>query len=398
MNYIFSDKIAGLKASAIREILKFTADPSVTSFAAGNPAPEAFPIDAINEISAKLLKDNPILALQYSITEGYTPLREIMKERMTKENNYRSEIDDLIITSGAQQANELSCKVMLNEGDTLICEAPSFIGSLNSFKSYNVNLVGVELEEDGINLEKLEETIKASKNVKLLYLIPNFQNPTGLTMSFEKRKAVLALAEKYDFLILEDNPYGYLRISGEDIPSIKSMDTNGRVIYTGSFSKIIAPGLRVGYVSAPKEIVQKIVVCKQVADVHSNIWAQSVCYEFLTKYDFDQHLKDLKEIYKKKCNLMLDNIAKNFSSKIAYTKPEGGLFIWCTLPEGSDMMGFCAKAVQEYKIAVVPGTAFMISERDVTHSFRINFSTPTDEQIIKGCATLGKLSKDMFGE
>jgi 2-aminoadipate transaminase len=398
MNYIFSDKISGLKASAIREILKFTADPEVISFAAGNPAPEAFPINQINEISAKLLKDDPILALQYSITEGYTPLRNVLKDKLADGNMFRPEIDDLIITSGAQQGNELSCKVLLNEGDTLICEAPSFIGSINSFKSYNVNLVGVELESDGINIEKLEEAIKNNKNVKVLYLIPNFQNPTGQTMSFEKRVKVLELARKYNFVILEDNPYGDLRFAGEDIPTIKSMDTDGHVIYTGSFSKVLAPGLRVGYVSAPKDIIQKIVVCKQVSDVHTNIWAQAVCHEFMTKYNFDEHIKGLKEIYKKKCNLMLENIEKNFSSKIKYTKPEGGLFIWCTLPESSDMMGFCAKAVQEYKIAVVPGSAFMISENDTTYSFRLNFSTPTDEQIIKGCETLGKLSKDMFGE
>ena len=398
MNYMFSDKVSGLKASAIREILKFTADPEVISFAAGNPAPEAFPVEAINEISAKLLKEDPILALQYSITEGYTPLRDILKKRMGEVNNFKSEIDDLIITSGAQQANELTCKVLLNEGDTLICEAPSFIGSLNSFKSYHVNLVGVDLEEDGINIEKLEEAIKSNKNVKLLYLIPNFQNPTGLTMSYEKRVKVLELAKKYDFVILEDNPYGDLRFAGEDIPTIKSMDTDGHVVYTGSFSKVLAPGLRVGYVSAPQDIIQKIVVCKQVSDVHSNIWAQAVCYEFLTKYNFDEHIKGLKEIYSKKCNLMLDMIEKNFSSKIKYTRPQGGLFIWCTLPEGNDMMGFCSKAVQEYKIAVVPGSAFMISEDDTTYSFRINFSTPTDEQIIKGCEILGKLSKDMFGE
>ena len=398
MQYIFSDKISSLKASAIREILKFTADPTVISLAAGNPAPEAFPVDEVSKISAQLLEKDPILALQYSITEGYTPLRDKLKEMLSSKNEFNSEIDELIITSGAQQANELSCKVLLNEGDTLICEAPSFIGSLNSFKSYRANLVGVDLEEDGINIEKLEETIKTSKNVKLLYLIPNFQNPTGLTMSLEKRKKVLELAKKYNFVILEDNPYGELRFNGEDIPSIKSMDTDGHVIYTGSFSKVLAPGLRVGYVSAPKEIISKIVVCKQVADVHSNIWAQAVCHKFITEYDFDAHIKSLKEIYRKKCAIMLDSVEKNFSSKISYTKPDGGLFIWCTLPNGSDMMGFCKKAVEEYKIAVVPGSAFMVSEEDETYSFRMNFSTPTDEQIVKGCEILGKLSKEMFGE
>lgn len=398
MNYTFSDKVSGLKASAIREILKFTSDPSVISFAAGNPAPKAFPVDEIKAISSDILNNDPVLALQYSITEGYTPLRDTLKKRLASTKEYNKSYDELIITSGAQQANELACKVLLNEGDTLICEAPSFIGSLNSFKSYNVNLLGVELEKDGINIEKLEKAIKENKNVKLLYLIPNFQNPTGQTMSFEKRKAVLALARKYDFVILEDNPYGDLRFAGKDIPTIKSMDNDGHVIYTGSFSKVLAPGLRVGYVSAHKEIIQKIVVCKQVEDVHSNIWAQVVANRFITEYDFEAHLKSLKEIYRKKCNLMLSCLEKNLSSKISYTRPEGGLFIWCTLPENCDMMGFCSRAVQEYKVAVVPGTAFQIHETDKTSSFRINFSTPTDKQIIEGCEKLGKLSKEMFGE
>lgn len=398
MNYIFSDKVAGLQASAIREILKFTADPEVISFAAGNPAPEAFPVEKIGKISAQILSENPIGALQYSITEGYTPLRNTLKEMLTDTSNFRSDIDELIVTSGAQQANELSCKVLLNPGDTLICEAPSFIGSLNSFKSYNVNLVGVDLDEDGINIAKLEKAIIKNKNVKLLYLIPNFQNPTGLTMSYEKRIKVLELARRYDFMILEDNPYGDLRFSGEDIPTIKSMDTDGHVMYTGSFSKVLAPGLRVGYISAPKAVVSKIVVCKQVSDVHTNIWAQQICYEFMKQYDFKSHIKGLQDIYRKKCNLMLDGIKNNFSSKLSFTKPEGGLFIWCTLPEGSDMMGFCSKAVKDYKIAVVPGSAFMISEKDTTYSFRMNYSTPTDDQIIKGCEILGRLSKEMFGE
>lgn len=396
MNYIFSDKVSSLKASAIREILKFTSDPSVISFAAGNPAPEAFPTDKIAEISADLLKNDPVLALQYSVTEGYTPLRNELKKSMSEKKCFNSDIDDLIITSGAQQANELSCKVLLNEGDTIICEAPSFIGSLNAFRSYNVNLVGVELENDGINIEKLEEVLKSDKKVKILYLIPNFQNPTGLTMSWEKRKAVYELAKKYDFIILEDNPYGDLRFDGEEIPSIKSLDTEGRVIYSGTFSKILSPGFRTGYVSAPKEIIQKIVVCKQVSDVHSNIWAQVVCHRFMTQVDMEKHFDFLRSVYKRKCGLMISKIEECFSDKIAFTRPQGGLFIWCTLPENSDMQAFCKKAVSEYKIAVVPGNAFSISENDVTTSFRLNFSTPTDEQLIKGTEILGKLTKEMF--
>lgn len=396
MDYKFSDKVTGLKASAIREILKFTSVPGVISFAAGNPAPEAFPTEKIAQISADIFNEDPILALQYNITEGYTPLRDYLKNMMKQKNCFNPDIDDLIVTSGAQQANELACKVILNEGDTLICESPSFIGSINAFKSYHVNLVGVELEEDGINLEKLEQTIKTEKNVKLLYLIPNFQNPTGRTMSLAKRKAVYELACKYDFVILEDNPYGDLRFEGEDIPSIKSMDTEGRVIYTGTFSKILSPGFRTGYVSAPAEIIQKIVVCKQVSDVHSNIWAQLVCLRFMNEVNIDEHFAKLRKIYKEKCELMLSYIDNGFSKKISYTKPEGGLFIWCTLPDDCDMNAFCTKAVKDYKIAVVPGNAFCINETDKTTSFRLNFSTPTNQQISDGMEILASMTREMF--
>lgn len=392
----FSDKVSGLQPSAIREILKFTSDPEVISFAAGNPAPEAFPVDFVSRVSADLLENNPILALQYSITEGYTPLRDLLKKRMSNCDCFNPSHDELIITSGAQQAVELACKVLCNEGDTLVCESPSFIGSLNSFRANGVKLAGVEQEEDGLKLDMLEKILRENKNAKLIYVIPNFQNPTGRTMSWEKRKGVYELAEKYDAVILEDNPYGDLRFDGEEIPSIKTLDKSGRVIYAGSFSKILAPGLRVGYASAPKNIIQKMVVCKQVEDVHSNIWAQAICERFMAECDLDAHFAHLRKIYRDKCRLMLDCIEKYFSEKISYTKPQGGLFIWATLPDDCDMPSFCKTAVQEYKVAVVPGNAFTMYDTDKTTSFRLNYSTPSDEQIIKGCEILGRLSKNMF--
>lgn len=296
--------------------------------------------------------------------------------------------------SGAQQGNELSCKVFCDSGDTLVCENPSFIGSLNSFKSYGVNLVGVPLSDGGIDLEKLENTLKENPNTKVIYLIPNFQNPTGTTMSYEKRKGVLELAKKYDVVILEDNPYGDLRFAGEHVPSIKSLDTEGRVIYCGSFSKILAPGLRVGYVVAHKEIIQKIVVCKQVSDVHTNILAQMICNQFLLENSYEEHLKKLRGIYRHKCGLMLDSLKQYVNPKITYTVPEGGLFVWCTLPDGVNMMEFCSNAVQN-KVAVVPGNAFLPKESDPTQSFRLNFSTPSDEDIVKGIQILGELSKSL---
>lgn len=397
MDYKFSDKVTKLQASAIREILKFTSVPGVISFAAGNPAPEAFPIDRIAEISAEIFATDPVLALQYNITEGYPPLRDFLKEWLASKNCYNPDFDDVIVTSGGQQANELSCKVLLNEGDTLLCESPCFIGSLNAFRSYNVNLCGIEMEDDGINLEKLENAVKTQKNVKMLYLIPNFQNPTGRTMSLEKRKAVYEMACKYDFIILEDDPYGELRFAGENIPTIKSLDTEGRVIYSSTFSKILSSGFRTGFVSAPAPVIQKIVVCKQVSDVHSNIWAQVVAHRFMTTTNLENHFANLREIYRKKCDLMCSYIDNEFSEKISYIRPQGGLFVWCTLPDDCDMNDFCTRAIKEYKIAVVPGNSFSIDESEKSHSFRLNYSTPKNEDIIKGMETLSKMTKDILG-
>lgn len=394
MAYQFASRMGGLHASAIREILKFTADPSVISFAAGNPAPEAFPVEAVEKITAEILKENPIGALQYSISEGYTPLRETLKADLKNRLHIGTENDDLIITSGAQQAIEHCCKVMCSPGDTLICENPSFIGSLNAFKSYEVNLVGVEVESDGISIEKLEEALKANPNTKLLYVIPNFQNPSGATMSLAKRKAVYELCKRYGVLILEDNPYGELRFSGQDIPSIKSMDTDGIVLYCGSFSKVLSPGLRVGYLCAPKEVIQKVVVVKQTSDVHTNILAQMICFKFMTEYDFPAHLEHLREIYRRKSSLMLGEMRRQLNPLVTWNEPEGGLFIWCRLPDGVDMMNFCTKAVQK-KVAVVPGTAFLPSDSDHTQCFRLNHSTPTDDQIVRGIELLGKMTREM---
>lgn len=394
MQYQFSDKISTLQPSAIREILKFTADPEVIPFAAGNPAPEAFPSQLIADITADILSTQPIAALQYSVTEGYPPLREMLKSMLKDRYSIGREFDDLITVSGAQQGIELACKVLCNEGDVIICERPTFIGTLNSFKSYNARLIGIDVQGSGIDLDKMEQTLQQNK-VRLIYVIPNFQNPSGRTMDLATRKGIYALAKKYGAMILEDNPYGDLRFAGEDIPSIKSFDEDGIVIYCGSFSKVLAPGLRVGYVCAPAPVVQKIVVAKQAADVHTTILSQMICAQFLTRINFDDHIARLREIYRKKCTLMLDCMDAGFQGKVTYTRPEGGLFLWCTLPDGADMMGFCSTAVQR-KVAVVPGSAFMPSSDDHTVSFRMNYSTPTDDQIVKGIEILSKLIAEKF--
>jgi 2-aminoadipate transaminase len=394
MEYKFSDRVSNLKPSAIREIFKYAADPEVVSLSAGNPSPDAFPAKEIAEISAKVLAENPISVLQYSVSEGYTPLRTHLMEYMKKEHNTGSSNDDILITTGAQQIMDLCSKALVNEGEVVIVEAPSFIGSLNTFRSYNAKLVGVTVEPDGMNTEELEEALKANPNTKFIYTIPNFQNPSGVTMSLEKRKRVYELAKQYGVLIIEDNPYGDLRYSGEYVPNIKSFDTDGIVIYAGSFSKVISPGMRVAYTICPKQIFQKLVVCKQGNDVHTNIWSQYVCDEFITKYDFNAHLANLRKIYTKKAEFCMSLLDKYCAPKITYNRIDGGLFIWCDLPRNVDMPSFCKTAV-ENKVCVVPGNAFLTNENDECHSFRINFSTPTDEQLEKGIKILGELANNL---
>lgn len=396
MDYIISERVKTLKPSAIREIFKYAADPTVVSLSAGNPAPEAFPAKEIAEISNQILTQDPIAALQYSVTEGYAPLRKAIAERMKTKYNVGRETDELIITSGAQQVMDLITKSTVNEGDTVICEAPSFIGSLNSFRSYNARLCGVPLESDGMNLEALEKALQNEKNVRFMYIITNFQNPSGVTTSLEKRKKIYELAKKYQVMIIEDDPYGELRISGENVPPIKSFDEDGLVCYAGSFSKVLSPGMRLGYVIAPQPIVQKMVVCKQGEDVHTNVWAQMVAHRFMTEYDFEGHLEKLRAIYRKKVNLCLELLDKYLvPNKITYQPIEGGLFIWCKLPEGVDMNDFCKQAVLR-KVCVVPGNAFLTDEAEQCSSFRINFSTPTDEQLEKGIKILGELAKEIL--
>ncbi len=393
MEYKFSDRVSNLKPSAIREIFKYAADPEVVSLSAGNPSPDAFPVKEIAEISENVLKNNPISVLQYSVSEGYTPLREHLRDYMKREHSTGNENDDIIITTGAQQIMDLCSKAILNEGDVVICEAPSFIGSLNTFRSYNAKLVGVTVESDGMNIEELENALKSNPNAKIIYTIPNFQNPSGVTTCLEKRKKIYELAKKYGVLILEDNPYGDLRYSGENIPNIKSLDTDGIVIYAGSFSKVISPGIRVAYSIAPKPVFQKLVVCKQGNDVHTNIWSQYVCDEFITKYDFNSHLAKLRSIYTKKADFCMALLDKYCKPAITYNRIDGGLFIWCDLPQSINMQEFCKRAV-EHKVCVVPGNAFLTDESDPCNSFRINFSTPTDEQLEKGIKILGKLANN----
>ncbi|MCD7796983.1 MAG: PLP-dependent aminotransferase family protein [Clostridiales bacterium] len=393
MDYTFSNKISSLQPSAIREILKTTADPSIIPLAAGNPAPDAFPIDEVREISANILKNRPIDALQYGVTEGYQPLINTITEWMKNKENIGRSFDSTLVVSGATQVMDLTTKVLCNEGDTVICEEPSFIGSLNCFRSYGCKLKGVPVEADGMDVNALEDALKNTENIKFIYTIPNFQNPSGATMSYEKRKKLYELAKRYNVVILEDNPYGYLRVDGEDNPTIKSMDEDGLVIYAGSFSKILSPGLRVAYCIAPQQIIAKMTVGKQAADVHTPCLNQMIVDEWFKNYDVDAHIAKIQKIYKKKIDLMCDCINTQLGDFVEYVKPQGGLFIWCKLPDNVDMLEYVQKAVEK-KVAVVPGNAFLMNDTDTTQYVRLNFSTPSDEGIVEGIRLLGETAKE----
>lgn len=392
MSYSISKSFAALKPSATREILKATSDPNVIAFAGGSPAVDAFPCEEVKKLTAEILEENPVSALVYGVSEGYDPLRKTVREWLIKRENVVSDDDSVIITSGGTQVMDLATRVLANEGDTIICEEPSFVGSLNCFRSHGLNLVGVPIDSDGMNIEALEKAIKENPNAKFIYTIPNFQNPGGTTLSLEKRKAMYKLAVENDLFIIEDNPYGKLRVEGEDVPAIKSFDTEGIVVYAGSFSKILAPGIRVAYAVVPNKILQPFVIAKQVSDVHTGVLNQMIISRWFDEYDVDAHIESIKEIYRHKLNLMCDCLDK-YCENISYVRPQGGLFIWAELPSGVDMVDYVKKLVDK-KVAVVPGSAFMIDDTAPCNHIRLNFSTPSDDDIVKGVKIMGEVLKE----
>ncbi len=395
MDYIFSNKIANLKPSAIREILKAPSDANTISFAAGNPAPESFPIYDMEKIASEIFSDNPAMALQYGVTDGYAPLRKTISRRYAEKFGIGKDFDSTIIVSGGQQGIELACRVFCNEGDAIICEDPTFIGALNAFRSNGAEPIGVPLQADGMDIAALEATAKANPHARLLYVIPNFQNPSGITTSYEKRRQIYDIAKKYGLIIIEDDPYGELRFAGEDIPSIKSLDTDGIVIYCSTFSKILSAGMRVGFVIAPEAITSKMVVAKQTSDVHTNLFFQILAHKYMTSCDYDGHIEEIRNIYRHKCALMLTEIERSFPACVEHTTPAGGLFVWCTLPASIDAAEFLGRATAA-NVRIVPGATFNCDTSAPSQGFRLNYSTPSDEQIEKGIEILGKIAHEML--
>jgi len=394
MEYHFADRIMGIKPSPIRESVKFADAGNLISFAQGSPSAEAIPMQEMKIISDYLYGTNPVRLFQYGVTEGYAPLRQTLRERMKTKHNCGREFDELVIVSGAQQAVELIAKVTVNPGDTVLCEDPSFVGSINAFKSFGVNLRGIGMERDGIDLSELERALEEETNPKILYLIPNFQNPLGSTMSLAKRKAVYELAKKHGLLILEDDPYGELRFEGEPLPSIKSMDEEGIVVYCSSLSKIIAAGIRVGFVLAPKPVVEKMIIAKQAEDVHTNLFFQALCDHFIVDFPFDAHLNRIRGIYRGKCALMSAALREKCQDFIDFQEPKGGFFIWCDVTEDISVVELCGR-LRKNGLAVFPGSMLSVSGTRGSQAIRLNFSTSSGEEIAAGTDILARTLNEL---
>lgn len=392
MSCSLSAKFANLKPSAVREILKVTNEPGMIAFAGGSPDTAAFPCEEVKKLSAEILNEDPVCALVYGVSEGYEPLRKTVKEWLKRRGNIGTDDDVVIITAGGTQVMDITTRVLTSEGDTVICEEPSFIGSLNCFRSHGCRLAGVPIDADGMNMQALERVISENPNAKFIYTIPNFQNPGGTTMSLEKRKKMYELALQNDLVILEDDPYGNLRVAGEDVPAIKSFDTEGIVFYAGSFSKILAPGIRVAYAVIPKRAAGAFTIGKQVSDVHTGVLNQMIVSRWFNEYDVDRHIEDIRKIYKRKLDLMCDCLDEYCKGFITYVRPQGGLFVWAKLPDNVDMLAY-VNALLERKVAVVPGSAFMTDDTALCSYIRLNFSTPSDEDIVKGVKIMGEVAE-----
>jgi 2-aminoadipate transaminase len=391
MGSIFADRMSAVHKSFIREILKVTEDPEIISFAGGLPNPRLFPIQELSEAAKKVLDECGPSALQYSITEGYLPLREYISRRYAK-RGVKVRPEETLITNGSQQGLDLAGKIFLNKGDEVLVERPTYLAALQSFGMYEPVFNSVTLEEDGPDLESLEDALKG-KSPKIFYTVPNFQNPTGISYSREKRQGVADLLAGQDTAFIEDDPYGELRFKGQDEPSMKKF-LGDKAILLGSFSKIVSPGVRLGWICAQDEIMEKLIVAKQASDLHSGCLSQRVVYQFLMDNEIDNHISRIQEAYGAQRDLMLKVMEETFPEGVKYTKPEGGMFLWVTLPEGFSSLELFHRAIKE-KVAFVPGQAFFADGSGV-NTMRLNFSNSDPERIVEGITRLSKSVKEMM--
>jgi 2-aminoadipate transaminase len=399
----YAQRTQRMKSSAIRELLKLTELPDIISFAGGLPSPDVFPVEDFSHACQVVLRDQGALALQYSTTEGYLPLREMIA-RHTARYGITITPENILITSGSQQALDLIGRVFINPGDRILVEEPTYLGALQAWNAYGAEYVTVPMDEHGMITDALEEVLRTGP--KFIYVLPNFQNPTGVTLSMERRKQLIGLADQYGVPIIEDDPYGQLRYEGEHLPSVVHLDSQyrengdycyrGNVIYLSTFSKTLAPGLRLAWVIAPTVVIRKLVQAKQGADLHTATFNQLVAHELSKGGFLDRHIWMIRRVYGERRNIMLQAMEEHFPKGTSWTHPEGGLFLWGTLPEGLRSDEVLKVAVEE-KVAFVPGSPFYALGGG-ENTMRINFSYPSPEDTRLGVARLGKVIKSMIQE
>lgn len=383
----FSKRVPADGTDAVGAILQAAADPKIISFAGGLPAPELFPVKEMKAAVDKVFEEHGQEAMQYGAAKGVTALREVIQQHVKEKENVDSELDNVLVTTGSEQALDLVGKAFVDPGDTVLVEQPTYLCALDVFRSYGANFASVEMDEDGMKMDALEEALKANPNTKLIYTVPNFQNPTGRTMTAERRKQLAELAEKYDVYVLEDNPYGEIRFAGQHVPAVKSFDKSGHVFYMSTFSKTLAPGFRLGWLVADKAVVNKLTVLKQSADLHTDNLAQFAVAQFFADNDVDAHVKEISALYGKRKDLMLDGIKKYFPEGVTYTDPEGGMFLWVEVPGVDDTVELFKECL-EHDVAFVPGDPFFAGEVQ-PGAFRLNYSNMKEDQIEVGLKRLG---------
>ena len=384
----YSKRVPADGTDAVGAILKAAADPKIISFAGGLPAPELFPVKemqaAVNQVFTKEGQE----AMQYGAAKGVTALRELILEHVKEKEGVTGQLDNVMVTTGSEQVLDLVGKAFVDPGDTVLVEQPTYLCALDVFKSYGAKFVGVDMDEQGMKMDSLEEALQAHPETKLVYTVPNFQNPTGRTMAVERRQKLAELAEKYDVYVLEDNPYGEIRFAGHHVPAVKSFDKSGHVFYMSTFSKTLAPGFRLGWVVADQDVVNKLTVLKQSADLHTDNLAQYAVVEFLKHNDLDAHVKEISALYGKRKQLMADGIKQYFPAGVKYTDPEGGMFLWVEVPGVDDTVELFKECLN-HNVAFVPGDPFFAGQPQ-PGAFRLNYSNAQEDQIKVGMKQLGE--------
>lgn len=397
MTIKFAERTNNMEGSAIRELLEITQRQEVISFAGGMPAPELFPVEEMIEVSKKVLEENGRVAMQYSTTEGYTPLREHLAKRMNDKLNTNVSAEDILVTNGSQQCLDFIGKIFLDKDDIVLCESPSYLGAINAFNAYQPKFIDVPTDENGMIMEELEKILKENDKVKFIYVIPDFQNPSGRTWPLERREKFMEIINKYEIPVAEDNPYGELRYEGEHLPSLKSMDTKGLVMFLGTLSKILCPGYRIGWVAASPEILAKLNVVKQAADLQASTISQMEMSEFFDTFNVDAHVEKLREVYGHRRTVMMDAMKEYFPESVKWTYPNGGLFTWVILPEGIDATVLQKEKALPHNVAFVPGEPFFPNGGHA-NTFRMNYSNMPDEKIVEGIKLLGLAIKEAIAD